>query len=270
MATRDLTVISLGYDSSGRPLRMTRWMYLCIQAVKRHPLIAPFAWKIVVVQGAFMRGSGASASDGFHDYAGCIDFRTWNLTDDEITRLVWVLRLFAFGAWRRDYYYRHGGMAEHLHATLGSDYPLSYGAKVSWSSYVSGGDGLSGPYGDYERRPNPLVLVPPAHLLEEPFMTDAAERKLDRVLERINNIDDDLTTFRTGEAKRDKEARRAAEKAAEKAKESKKTLVSAIAGVVDLIGTTATTEQLMNAKKALLKAMADDPDVDGLDNPVVE
>jgi len=270
MPTRDLTVIRVGTDTSGRGLYMTKWMFLIYTAAKRHPLIQPFAHKIVVVQGAFMirNGGGASASEGFHNYAGCIDIRTWNLTTTELNLWIRVTRMLGFAFWRRDWSWQHGGMSPHAHGTLGSDAPLGSGAAVSWRSYLTGGDGLSGPGRDYEWRPSPLVTWPPTNLLEEDYlMTDAAERKLDRTIDIVLDIRKDLNAFRTAEYQRDKEA-------AKKAKESKAKLVSAIGGVIDALSQvenqvqdTAGRQQLNQVKAQLLDALKNDPDVDGADNP---
>lgn len=265
--TRDLTVRYLGWDSSGRGLYMTQWMLDVHNAIKLHPLIKPFAWKIVVVQGAFMykNGGGASSSDGFHNLAGCIDIRTWNLTTSEIDKLSWVHSIIAFPGWRRDYTYRHGGMSPHFHAVLGSDGPMSYGSNLSWSSYLGGGDGLAGPGGDYERRPSPKVLYPPESLMQGGWLMadDAAEIKA-----MIRNLDKDLAQFRKGEWQRDKEA-------AKKARESKERIIDVIGGLADqltLIENSAddivtVKQKIREAREAILQALAADPDVDGKDNP---
>ncbi len=150
-----------GEDSCGRKLFTTDYMWSVHQAVLACSEVAPFAEKVVIVQGAFMvrAGGGAKASNGYHDAGGCLDYRTWNLTDDESEAFVRAWRSRGGAAWRRDNALLHGGMDEHCHVTLGSDSPLSDGAKESWQQYLDGDNGLSGnSHGrDYERRPVPLV-----------------------------------------------------------------------------------------------------------------
>lgn len=270
MVTRDLTVVYYGRDTSGRGLYMTRWMHDVIEAIKRHPLVSPFAWKIVVVQGAFMykNGGGASSSDGFHNYGGCADFRTWNLTTSEITNFVHASRMLGFAAWRRDYSWQHGGMAPHAHGTLGSDSPLGYYAPISWSSYLNGGDGLAGTGGDYEWRPSPIVTYPPDSLMETDWlMTTAAETKIDNLTKITKQISQDLAQFRKGEYDRDL-------KEIERAKESKKLLVTALGGLADKlvhlensVSDDANKALVKSVRDELLAALANDPTVDGVDNP---
>lgn len=262
--SRDLTVRYLGRDSSGRGLYMTQWMLDVHNAIKRHPLVSPFAWKIVIVQGAFMvrNGGGAQDSSGVHNAAGCLDIRTWNLTYMEINAWVRASRLLAFPYWRRDQFWIHGGMPEHAHGVLGSDGPHSAGSWASWTSYLNDGDGLAGPGSDYEWRPDPLVIFPPAELMEGDWLMadqgDRVERKVDRLLQ-------ELETFRTNEAKRDREA-------AIKARESKERLVEVMGGLGDMLGLlidkkTVTKADLKDVQERILQALADDPDVDGRDNP---
>lgn len=137
-------------------------MWSVYQAVLASPEVEPFAVKVVITQGAFMvrAGGGADASAGYHDAGGCIDFRTWNLTTAQLDTFVRTWRNRGGAAWRRDEALLHGGMAEHCHITLGSDSPLSNGAKDSWQQYRDRSNGLTGAsHGrDYERRPSPLVL----------------------------------------------------------------------------------------------------------------
>lgn len=154
----DYTVQQYGTDSSGRPIFLTTFMHEWIQA-RQDALGFP----LVIVQGAFMTraGGGAKDSSGYHDQAGCVDFRTHDLTRSQIDRLVREFRDNGGAVWRRDKTAKHGGMDPHAHLTLGDDSPLSDGARISWHSYTTGGDGLAGPGRDYEYRPHPLVLTPP-------------------------------------------------------------------------------------------------------------
>lgn len=165
--TGEYTVKRYGTDSSGRPILMTAHMHGVIESIKADPRIKPFAHKIIVTQGAFMEdvpGGGAEDSGTFHDRAGCCDFRTWNLSTRELDLFIRVGREHGFALWRRNE--KHGGMEEHAHGVLGSDFPLTPAAAAQWHEYVTGGDGLKGDGRDYEWRPVPLVLEPP----EDPDM----------------------------------------------------------------------------------------------------
>lgn len=266
----DLTVVHYGTDSSGRGIYMTQWMIDVYEAIKKMPAVAPFAWKLVIVQGAFMtrNGGGASTSAGYHDQAGCLDIRTWNLTTAEVDAFVVASRKAAFAFWRRDLSAARGGMDAHLHGVLGTDKPLASGASSQWQQYLNGRSGLASNGPDYEWRPHPLVTETPNDILQEDYlMSDAAEKKLDQLIALAKDTNSDLATFRTQEQNRDKKAR-------VKAQESKKQLVAAIAGVVDTlveidakVSDDASRKQLNKVKKQLLDALADDPDVDGADAP---
>ncbi len=95
------TVIQRGFDSSGRPLRATRLMWAVWDAAVDDPRCASFRHLLVPVQGAFMGSGGASASDGFHSLAACMDWRTWNLTSTQSAVFNYVLREHGAGSWRR-------------------------------------------------------------------------------------------------------------------------------------------------------------------------
>ena len=158
----DFTVSRRGTDSSGRGIFATAYMWAWWLRVLAHPDIAPFAFKIVIVQGAFMlrAGGGAVDSAGYHNGAGTFDLRVWNLTDAEIRTLVRVLREMGAAAWLRNM--AHGGFKDpHIHFVLGTDSPLSVGAASQWEDYKAGFDGLSDDGPDYHPRPHPLVLTPP-------------------------------------------------------------------------------------------------------------
>lgn len=160
----DYTVKQYGTDSSGRPIWLTAFMHDWIEA-----RCEAVGFRPVIVQGAFQQrnGGGARDSQGFHDKGGCVDFRTTDLTRSQLDRWIIECRDHGGAIWRRDKTPKHGGMDPHAHLTLGDDFPLSDGARISWHSYVTGGDGLGAGPGrdgdapDYEYRPNPLVLTPP-------------------------------------------------------------------------------------------------------------
>lgn len=188
MAKHDFAVARRGTDTSGRGIFATAYMWTIWLAVLAHPDIRPFAHKIVITQGAFMRltGGGAAGSEGYHDGAGTFDLRVWNLTDAEVATLIRVLRLFGIAAWLRNV--QHGGFTDpHIHLVLGSDHPLSAGATSQWLTYLDGGDGLAGGGPDYHPRPAPLVLEPPDSLMEDdmPSYQDWTEAEKTEQAERI-------------------------------------------------------------------------------------
>jgi len=150
------TIRRYGTDSSGRPIYMTEYMHQWLENVLNRPRVRPFADKVTIVQGAWMAkaGGGASASAGYHDGGGCLDFRTWNLTTTEINHLIVAMRLEGAAAWRRDY--AHGGMDPHIHITLGGDKGMTSGAQNSWWQYLNGYNGLASYGADYEWRPSPI------------------------------------------------------------------------------------------------------------------
>jgi hypothetical protein len=265
----DFTVARRGTDSSGRPILATTYFWRVWQAVLADERVRPFAHLVVVVQGAFMArlGGGASASAGYHDLGGCWDVRTWNLTAEQ-ERILWAVAWeYAICFWKRDY--AHGGMDEHGHAIAGWDRPLAGGAAYQWTQARGGRDGLASNGPDYMQRPNkPLPAAPPAELLRKDWMMsteaekklDAANAKLDRVLTRINDSS-------AAERARDREA-------AQKAREVARRQIAAIGGVVDQLTELEAETDLETVKKrlrtlnqAMRRHLADDPDVDGADNP---
>lgn len=262
----DFTVARRGTDSSGRPILATAFFWRVWQAVLDDDRVRPFAHLVVVVQGAFMArlGGGATASAGYHDLGGCWDVRTWNLTAEQ-ERILWAVAWeYAICFWKRDM--AHGGMDEHGHGVAGWDRPLASGAAYQWTQARNRRDGLAGNGPDYMPRPKtPLPTFPPADLLRgDDLMSDAQfkalDGKLDRVLDRINA---------TADADRTRDQR-----AAQKAREVAARQIAALGGLADQLaqiaeGTSddATREQLRNTRAAILKALADDPDVDGADNP---
>lgn len=151
----DFTVHQYGTDSSGRPVLMTAYMADWFEAV-----VAELGFRPTIVQGAFMSrvpGGGADASAGYHDLAGCLDLRVWDLTPTQQQTVIRVTRKHAAASWLRDQ--THGGFDPHIHLVLGTDSPLSSGAAYQWHDYINGGDGMGGR--DYLPRPVPLVLTPP-------------------------------------------------------------------------------------------------------------
>lgn len=155
MTTPNFTVKRYGTDTSGRDIFLTAFMHQWWEGV-----VKELGFRPTIVQGAFMvrDGGGATDSAGYHDAGGCMDVRVWDLTAAQQGKLVRTVRRRGGAGWIRDE--QHGGMDSHFHITLGGDQPLSPGAKVSWASYLAGGDGLAGGGRDYHWRPDPLVTVP--------------------------------------------------------------------------------------------------------------
>ena len=207
MAVKKFEVINVGTDTSGRTIWMTRYMKAFIDAVKFDWRVAPFADKLVIVQGAFMtrNGGGASASAGYHDLAGCIDFRDYNLTEAERDTFCYVARCYGGAAWYRDA--EHGGFDAHIHITLGGDYPLSNGARTSWISYQEGDNGLTGSSAgpDYVRRPNPFVTsyTGPVPFQEDELNADDKQW----IKNQFDDLQHRLFAARSGSAERDKKLR---------------------------------------------------------------
>lgn len=150
-------VISLGLDSSGRRIYVTRYMRRWLRGLERE-----LGWAPIIVQGGFMvrNGGGAQASAGYHDGGGCVDFRTRTLNAKQLDALIAACRKGGAAAWRRDQ--AHGGMDPHCHIVLGSDNDIAPGARRQWLNYLGGGDGLASGGRDYEKRPSPVPTKPPA------------------------------------------------------------------------------------------------------------
>ena len=173
----DSDVIRVGTDSGGRELYMTRYMQAWWEGVVRH-----LGWRPTIVQGAWMSraGGGVSASDGFHDYGGCLDLRTWDRTDTQKQQMIRVLRSGGAAAWVR---FPSQGFDEHIHLVLGTDPGIGYNAAQQFRNYLGGDAGLSGSQTDYHWRPDPMVTVPPAsYMTEQDWFDMATEADLTRIV----------------------------------------------------------------------------------------
>lgn len=160
--TSDSEVIRVGTDSSGRPILMTRYMKMWWDGVCERLSFTP-----VVIQGAWMSrvtGGGAADSSGFHDFGGCLDIRTRDLTSAQVESLNRVVREGGAGGWAR---FDVQGFDPHYHLVLGSDPGIGPEAAQQYRNYIAGDAGLAGTAADYEWRPSPLVTTPPADYMEE-------------------------------------------------------------------------------------------------------
>lgn len=270
MPALDFTVRRYGTDTSGRPLYFTVAFWTVWCAALADDQLASIRHRVVVVQGAHMArvGGGATASAGYHDKAGCIDVRTWNLTLAEQSLLWRVMDDYGIRFWKRGPAAYQGGMDEHGHGLAVWDRVLAAGAAHQATQARARQNGLANGAPDYMPREHPVLEQPPAHAFEEDYMSStAAEQKLDTALGLLREIDADLTQFKNAEWKRDKTA-------AQKAKQAKADLVAALGGIADQlveleqdVDDAATKDALRRVKRRLLDALAADPDIDGPDNP---
>lgn len=175
--------VAVGSDTSGRPILMTRRMRAAFDAVVAHCGIAP-----VIVQGAFMSdvpGGGAAASAGYHDLAGCIDTRTWNLTSDQQVALIKAARTVGWAVWKRDGL--HGGMDEHMHWVLLDEPNMASGAQWQAAEYRAGRDGLASQGLDYHWRPDPIPGFDYDTYLEDdmPSMEELKEELVPAIINQL-------------------------------------------------------------------------------------
>lgn len=201
--------VHAGIDISGRDVKMTRRAKLMFDIACEHAKVHPS-----IIQGSFMGEDAAKASSHTHDKAGCIDTRTFDLTDDEIRRLIRAGRSIAAVSWKRV----PPTFAEHMHWLFLGDSPMHAETEAQVTQYKNGLDGLGGP--DPFFRPDPLVTTfnYDAMLAQEGEMNlndklfpdredsptvreslvaaNAAERKVTKVLDR-------LADFRKANAERD-------------------------------------------------------------------
>lgn len=185
----DFTVTQRGLDSSGRELFATAYMWAWWDRVCDELGFAP-----VIVQGAFMTrvpGGGADASAGYHDAAGCLDLRVWDITEDQVAKTIRTLRRHGAAAWVRDE--RHG-MDPHIHLVLGADRPLADGAAWQWQQYLEGRDGLSSGGRDYHWRPAPIVTTPPPPEDDMPLSDEDVTRVATAVRQALADRDKRMNT----------------------------------------------------------------------------
>lgn len=237
--------ISRGRDSSGRTVRATRQAFQHFDRVDQK-----VSGKLVIVQGAFVTGTAASA--GTHDKAGCLDIRTWNLTNDERFVAIREARRLMAAAW-----YRHPGQNfdPHIHWVLIGDQPMASLAAAQVDMYRKGFNGL----GWYEHKDD--FPYRPPKITDYAYQEDDMFEKEDR--QRLIRIEKELDAFRSGEWKRDQQDRNRFKRAVTALGEQADRLTVLINSTKD----DATKADLRKMKAEILTTLKDDPDVTGPDNP---
>ena len=128
--------ISLGKDSSGRPLEVdSRTLAKLREAERRLGL------SLTIVQGSYRGAFGAAASAGTHNRGGVIDLRTWDLpastTPQQVVR---VLRECGLIAWYRT---KAQGFDPHIHAIDYGNPDLDPSAARQVTAWEQGRNGLA-------------------------------------------------------------------------------------------------------------------------------
>lgn len=131
-----LDKVSLGRDSSGRPLVVNRRTMAMLEAAERK-----LGRKLVIVQGSFLAGKAAKRSGPTHNRAGVIDIRTKDQTTAQQAQTLLELRKISFAAFHRT---TKQGFADHIHAVAIGDPGLDPSAARQVEAYKNGRDGLKG------------------------------------------------------------------------------------------------------------------------------
>lgn len=242
--------VQRGFDSSGRALVATRMNWQHFDRVNE-----VVGGKLVTVQGSW---STATASANTHRLAGSRDVRTWNLTTDERNKCIRAARdpsiVGHAAAW-----YRHLGQGfdPHIHWVLMGDSPLDPTAAQQIDMWKRGLNGLaSGAADDFPYRPDTFT---PYRYIEDD-MTPQEHKWLEELHKGFK-------TFRQNELTRDEAER-------ERDKERFTKQITVLGQQADLLGALAaqtkdqaTAKALRQAKRQILQALYDDPDVTGPDNP---
>lgn len=134
---------------------LTAYAWWSLECAYRDAGMDPDAF-MVVVQGSFKHGGGASASGSTHDAGDTADLRTRTLPTsvraNMCQQLVVALRARGWCSWYRDQ--AHGGMDPHIHAVYRwADPSLSSGAAKQVRDYDAGRNGLDNGGPDYHPRP---------------------------------------------------------------------------------------------------------------------
>jgi hypothetical protein len=129
-----MTRVTLGYDSSGRPLVVNRRTEAMLKETERRSGV-----KVTIVQGSYRGSEGASASAGTHDGGGVLDLRTWNLTVAQRGSWTYHARAVGFIVWYRT---TAQGFDPHLHVVAKGDSDLSASAAQQVKDAAAGLNGL--------------------------------------------------------------------------------------------------------------------------------
>lgn len=127
--------ITLGHDSSGRPVVVNRRTLVMLDEVERRCGIRPD-----IVQGSYRGGNGAQASAGTHDGGGVLDLRTWNLTVDERNKWLDTARKVGFVSWYRT---TAQGFDPHMHVIAKGDEEMDPSAARQVVAADNGRNGLA-------------------------------------------------------------------------------------------------------------------------------
>lgn len=118
---------------------------------------------LVVSQGGFKNGSGASASAGVHDAGDVYDIKIGNLTRGEQLRVVNELRKWYGDAWLRtpEFGWPSSAGGPHIHCVQAdSYYALARGAKQQIVAYNNHKNGLKNNAPDPFPQPTPRLHFP--------------------------------------------------------------------------------------------------------------
>lgn len=185
-----LDVRKHGVDSSGRDLYFSNVSWSQWQEITDE-LRADHGITVTVVQGEWMikNGGGATASAGYHDKRGCWDIRVWDLTSEELRKVIHVSSKYGVQFWVRDA--QHGGMDPHAHCVscTGSTREMASGAVYQVASVARKGDGLIPEGNDYNAglRAHPLVLKYDYYENERDDLAEEDEMKQED-FERVRSI----------------------------------------------------------------------------------
>lgn len=144
-----LTKVTLGKDSSGRPLVVDRRTLAKLRVAEK-----ALGFKFTIVQGSYRGNGGAEASAGTHDMGGVIDLRVWNLPAS-ITPAEAVLALRKAGliAWHRT---KADGFDPHIHCIDYGNPRLAPSAARQVVAWEHGKNGLKNNRADT----GPRVAIP--------------------------------------------------------------------------------------------------------------
>jgi hypothetical protein len=151
MANPFLDKISLGHDSSGRPLVINRRTQAMLAAAE-----AKLGRKLVIVQGSFLEGKAAGRSGHTHDDAGVVDIRTRDQTAAQQAQTLLELRKVSFAAFHRTAKQK---FADHIHAVAIGDPGLHSSAKAQVEDYKIGKNGLKD-HGPLDGPKVPITMFP--------------------------------------------------------------------------------------------------------------